>query len=62
MSSYQPSAHTISVAENETVKPQKPMTQIVAEKANELPKIVQPYAHTPMLNLVDPRWKDYEVK
>lgn len=31
-------------------------------KPDDLPKIVQPYARTPMLNLADPRWKEYEAK
>lgn len=31
-------------------------------KPEDLPKIVQPYARTPMLNLADPRWKEYEAK
>lgn len=31
-------------------------------KPDDLPKIIQPYAHTPMLNLADPRWIDYEAK
>jgi len=31
-------------------------------KADDLPKIIQPYARTPMLNLADPRWKEYEER
>lgn len=27
-----------------------------------LPKVIQPHARTPMLNLADPRWKEYEAK
>jgi hypothetical protein len=36
--------------------------QQLLPKPDDLPKIVQPYARTPMLNLADPRWKEYEAK
>lgn len=43
-----------------TVPPTSPPQAL--PKPDDLPKIIQPYARTPMLNLADPRWKEYEAK
>lgn len=52
------------VASTSKPAPAKPQTsaQQLLPKPDDLPKIVQPYARTPMLNLTDPRWKEYEAK
>lgn len=40
----------------------QPTTPQALPEPDDLPKIIQPYARTPMLNLADPRWKEYEAK
>lgn len=56
-----PSQVSAPVAEAKVIPPNSSVSQPQTKSA-ALPKIVQPYARTPMLNLADPRWKDYEIK
>jgi hypothetical protein len=56
-----PSQVSAPVAEAKVIPPNASVSQPLTKSA-DLPKIVQPYARTPMLNLADPRWKDYEIK
>jgi len=55
----QPLATIVIAAENEA--PTSPIALPPQTKEEGLPRIVQPYAHTPYLRLADPRWKDYNA-